>query len=214
MYQKARRYIGPPSTVGPVESVVYLLVVAGFILTLIALGAPTWKTFATPNGDGYEIGLWSACKNGACTSAWTRVSPVFTLTPDGQSVVGSWFYFDFTPSMVATAQAFYILGVFMHMLGCMCWAGGSGPAALSLLLPNIFYTVALGTAGYFFNQQAPAAVSVIKLEWGYAASCAFAALIVMWIAFFAFLVDFIVRSIWGKSSSDVYEQEMRLEEAA
>ena len=180
----------------------YLLCACGFILTLIALGAPAWKTFATPNGDTYSLGLWTACKSGQpCVSAWTRVSPVFTVTPSGQQVVGAWYFYDYTPQLVATAQAFYIMGVFMHMLGCLCWAGGSGPAAVALILPNIFYTVALSTAARFFDQDVPAGVPAIKMEWGYAASCAFAAFILMWLAFFAFTVDFIVRAVWGRPES-------------
>jgi hypothetical protein len=65
-----------------------------------------------------------------------------------------------------------------------------------LAFPAAFYTAGAATAfGYFSSPPNAPQLPVIALDWGYAAGCMFAAVILIWLAVFFYFVDWLVRFI-------------------
>lgn len=200
-----RQKVGPPGTFGPVEAVIFLMTVVAYIMAWIAIVNPTWKTWADVDNNYYSIGLWTACRNGICFNAWQTQRPASVQMPSGQTV-GTFFFYDFTPPRIETAQAFLIMGLFMHLFSCWLW-GGALMAATSLVIPAIFYTIGVSVGATFFDLAQSTVTTefeaqfgrVIKIEWGYAASCGFAAVILTWLAILLFTGDHVFRKkVWNR----------------
>ncbi|KAI3658039.1 hypothetical protein MP638_000596 [Amoeboaphelidium occidentale] len=182
--------------ISPAQVVFSLLALTAFTLVIVALSGP-WIQFTATNpqkGDRYfQVGLWQACTQSVCGYAWSYASPTLTVSTAGQPVVfGSFVYYDFTPSQIAAAQAFYIIGVFFNLgLMCVC-AGGSGVLAIGLLFPAICYTIGYACAAAFFNSIKPVS-NVVNLTASYGSSCALAALIIVWVCVVGYAVDSILQ---------------------
>lgn len=206
-----RKYIGPPSTVGPLETIILLFSVAAFVLALIGMSAPHWRTFASVENDYYSLGLWSACRNGQCFYAWTEASPIAVFNNQtGDPVRIGWYFSTNIPTLIATAEAMFFIALILHIMSCACWAGGPLSAAIALILPAVFYTIGMAAAVDFFlhPNDLPNKVTV-KLEWGYAATCMFACVILIWVALAVFLVDSTVRHcVWRPKLRERMEMDL------
>lgn len=77
--------------------------------------APEWKTFASPTGDRYTIGLWSACRNGVCTYAWSSYTPMVSVNPMTGRLQPVLYYQDATPSLIM-----YIFVWSIACISCAC----------------------------------------------------------------------------------------------
>jgi hypothetical protein len=194
---------GTPNFMNVIVRINVLLALSAFILAIIATTAPTWLTFVTRTNIWYSIGIFQACRESSCSYAWQIASPIWTVsTAASPAVYQSWYYYDFTPAVVASAQAFYVLGIIINSFAFCFWFLGSVSAAVSLLITNIFYTIGFACAAAFFVDKQDN-VPILALKWGYAAQCAVASLILTWVAFFVFLVDGLLEKKKNKNEKDI-----------
>lgn len=182
--------------IGPLQILLSLLALTTFTMAIVAMSGP-WIYFnATSVEKGkryFEVGLWQACTTSVCGYAWGRSSPTYTITTGGQTVVyESFVFYDYTPSTISSAQAFYLIGVLFN-LGALCaCTGGSGIIALALLIPVICYTIAFACAASFFlNVQPIPNVSDLATTFGYGSGMA--ALIIGWITVIGYSIDYFLQ---------------------
>lgn len=204
-----RKYAGVPAFMDAVIGVNFLIVICAFVLGWIAAVAPTWVEFVDNNNNWYTIGLFTACRGGFCTYAWTSTSVTWVLFPSGL-VAPVWYFYTSTPSLVVAAQFFYMFAIFVNMFSFCFWVGGSAAAALTLVFPAIFYTIGFACSAAFFV-QANDQVEVYGVSSGYAFACGVANLVLIWFAILIFILDAAWRnSVARKQNQSEFEMNSDL----
>lgn len=182
--------------IGPLQILLSLLALTTFTMAIVALSGPWihFNAFNPERGNRYfEVGLWQSCTTNVCNYAWSRSSPSFTIASVAEPIVYETFvFYDYTPSKVSSAQAFYLLGILANLaLICAC-AFGSGVIALVLAIAVSCYTIAFACAASFFlNVQPIANVSNLATTYGY--GCGMAALIIGWITVIGYIIDYFLQ---------------------
>ncbi len=185
-----RNFFGTPRLMEAIVAVNFVMVISAYILAWIAIFAPAWVQFTDKEDNFYSIGLFNGCKNNVCGYMWSGYVQQWSVS---QGVAtGQWYYYNYAPTLVAVAQAFTIIGLVINTFSGCFWVSGSAGAAFATFLPIVFYTVGYSCAASFFL-TASENYSVLGLTSGYAAECAIACYVLMWLAVIVFIADAVIK---------------------